>query len=61
MKSPFECRTYADECRALAGQMNEEHRQQTLDMAALWESLAREAEQQVLTEAIRSVPLRRRA
>jgi hypothetical protein len=38
MKNAFECRAYAEECRGLAERMNEEHRQQTLDMAELWES-----------------------
>lgn len=60
MRSPTECRAYAEECRALADAMNEEHRQQTLDMAELWESMAREAEQQQLAEAVRSARTRRR-
>jgi hypothetical protein len=42
MKSPFECRRFADECRALADGLSAERRQEVLRMADIWESLARD-------------------
>jgi hypothetical protein len=40
MKSASECRRNAAECRALAKQMGDDHRRQTLEMANIWETLA---------------------
>lgn len=44
MKTAAECWAYAEQCRTLAVSMSGDHRHQTLNMAAIWESLAREAE-----------------
>ena len=44
MKSPFECRRFAEECRALADGWNTERRQEVLRMADIWEDLARDRE-----------------
>ena len=42
MKSPFECRVYAEKCRALANGFGEERRREVLRMADIWEGLARD-------------------
>ena len=42
MKSAFACRAQAKECRALAKSFAGERRRQTLDMAEIWEDLARQ-------------------
>ena len=47
MISAFKCRAYASECRAICDGMGEA-RSETLTMAAVWERLAREAEEAVL-------------
>jgi hypothetical protein len=44
MKSPFECRRFAEECRALANGLSPERRQEVLRMADIWEDLARDRE-----------------
>ena len=44
MKSPFECRQYAEQCRAMANGMNEEQRRQVLRMADIWEHMALDGE-----------------
>jgi hypothetical protein len=46
MKSPFECRKYAEECRALANGCSEERRREVLRMVDIWEGLARDRERQ---------------
>lgn len=40
MKSASEYRQYAEDCRALAKELDGERRQQTLEMAETWEDLA---------------------
>lgn len=42
MKSPFECREYAEKCRALANGESEDRRREVLRMADIWEALARD-------------------
>jgi hypothetical protein len=44
MKSPFECRRYAEECRALANGLSADRRREVLAMADIWEGLARDSE-----------------
>jgi hypothetical protein len=44
MKSPFACRRYAEECRALANGLNPDRRREVLRMADIWEELARDSE-----------------
>ena len=44
MKSAFECRRFAEECRALANGVSPERRQEVLRMADIWENLARDRE-----------------
>jgi hypothetical protein len=44
MKSPFECREFAEQCRAMANGLSEERRREVLNMADIWEALARDAE-----------------
>jgi hypothetical protein len=44
MKSPFECRRYAEQCRALANGMNEQQRREVLRMADIWEAMACDGE-----------------
>ena len=43
MKAASEYRAYAEECRTLARQMDDGHREQLLDMARTWDKLAAEA------------------
>ena len=40
MKSASEYRLYAEECRALAKQMQEDQRERLLEMARTWDRLA---------------------
>jgi len=48
MKKASEYRRHAEECRQLAAQMESgDHRDQLLDMAATWDSLAAERERLV--------------
>jgi hypothetical protein len=42
MKSPFESRLFAEECRVLANGLSPERRQEVLRMADIWEALARD-------------------
>jgi hypothetical protein len=51
MKSPFECRRFAEECRALANGLSPERRQEVLRMADMWGSLARDRENMALPKA----------
>lgn len=45
MMSPFKCRMYARVCRAIAHEATtEEGRGEALNMAAIWEDLARDHE-----------------
>lgn len=44
MKTSAECRAYAAQCRDVAKGMSEQHCEQALEMADVWESLAREAD-----------------
>jgi hypothetical protein len=44
MKSPFECRRYAEECRTLANGLSADRRREVLAMADIWEGLARDRE-----------------
>jgi hypothetical protein len=44
MKSPFECRQFAEQCRALANGLSGERRREVLNMADIWEALARDGE-----------------
>jgi hypothetical protein len=55
MKSPFECRQFAVECRALANGLSPERRQEVLRLADIWEELARDR----YDMAKRKAPLRR--
>ena len=51
MKSPFECRHYAEQCRAMANGLNQERRREVLRMADIWEDLARDSESAATREA----------
>lgn len=42
MRSAFECRKQAKECRALATDFEGERRQQLIEMAETWDDLARQ-------------------
>ena len=44
MKSPFECRQFAEQCRAMANGLSGERRREVLNMADIWEALARDGE-----------------
>jgi hypothetical protein len=52
MKSPFECRRYAEQCRAMANGLNQERRRDVLRMADIWEDLARDSENAASREAV---------
>ena len=51
MKSPFECREYAEKCRRLANGFSKERRSEVLRMADIWEDLARDSESVTTREA----------
>jgi hypothetical protein len=42
MKSASECRKHARECRSLAMALGDEQREQALELARMWETLARD-------------------
>jgi hypothetical protein len=45
MKKASKCRVYAAQCREFAKLMNEDHREQTLRMARIWEAMASDIEE----------------
>ena len=54
MKSPFECRVYAEKCSALANGFGEERRRDVLRMADIWEGLTRNTESRQPDSTFRS-------
>jgi hypothetical protein len=46
MKSAPDCRKHAEECRSLAKVASEEQRRQALEIAEVWDRLARDRERQ---------------
>lgn len=46
MKSASECRKHAKECRSLAKALGDERREQALELARMWEILARDRDRE---------------
>jgi hypothetical protein len=44
MKSPLECRQFAEQCRAMANGLSGERRREVLNMSVIWDALARDGE-----------------